>query len=131
MTDHHAPFRLSAVIAVSDLDRARDFYEQKLGLEGDPAPGGWALTGSHGTQIFLLPGIADAGSASWPLASIRVSDVRATVRDLRSRGVDFLGPDDLPFELDEEGVSTGQDGMDIAWLTDQDGSVLTVVSTDD
>jgi catechol 2,3-dioxygenase-like lactoylglutathione lyase family enzyme len=32
-----------AVIPVSDLAASRRFYESKLGLRGEPAPGGWAL----------------------------------------------------------------------------------------
>lgn len=131
MTDRPEKFHLSPVIAVSDLQRAREFYEAKLGLDGRPTPGGWAVCGDQGTLINLLPNISDAGTASWPVATIRVADVHATVRNLRSRGVNFLGPNDLPFDLDEEGVSTGQDGMQVAWMTDPDGSVLTVYSLDD
>ncbi|MEP6954400.1 MAG: hypothetical protein ABI950_10100 [Solirubrobacteraceae bacterium] len=38
----------------------------------------------------------------------------------------FLGPDDLPFALDEDGISADADGIRVAWLRDPDGSVLTV-----
>jgi catechol 2,3-dioxygenase-like lactoylglutathione lyase family enzyme len=117
-----------AVIAVTQLDRACAFYEGTLGLRGEPTPGGWLLHGADGTVIYLLPGISDAGSASWPLASFRVDDVRRTVRDLHERGVPFLGPDDLPFRLDEDGVSADTSGLQVAWLRDPDGSVLTIFS---
>ncbi len=117
---------VGAVIAVTDLDRARDFYEGKLGLTGEPTPGGWLLRGDGGSVAYLLPGISDAGSASWPVASFRVDDVRAAVRELRSRGVGFLGPGDLPFSLDADGISADTSGLQVAWLRDPDGSVLTV-----
>lgn len=72
----------------------------------------------------------DAGSASWPVASFRVGDIRATVRSLRGRDVPFLGPDDLPFELDADGIPvTGP--MSVAWMRDPDGSVLTLFSLSD
>lgn len=116
----------AAVIAVTELDRARAFYEGELGLRGEPTPGGWLLHAADATVIYLLPGIADAGSASWPLASFRVADVRSTVRDLRARGVPFLGPEDLPFQLDEDGISADTAGLRVAWLRDPDGSVLTI-----
>ncbi len=48
--------------------------------------------------------------------------------DMTRRSVPFLGPDDLPFELDADGVSASQDGLQVAWLRDPDGSVLTVFS---
>nr|WP_279303162.1 VOC family protein [Nocardioides currus] len=113
-------------MAVTDLERARAFYEDGLGLDGSPAPGGgWIPTGDHGTTLTLLPDVSDAGSASWPVATIRVDDVHAVVRDLRDRGVPFLGPDDLPFELDADGVSVSQEGLQVAWMRDPDGSFLT------
>ena len=119
------------VLAVSDLDAARDFYEGKLGLTGESAPGGWLVRGEDDTVAYLLPEIADAGSASWPVASFRVDDVTAKVRELRDLGVEFLGDDDLPFELDDDGVSADTSGMRVAWMRDPDGSVLTVFSLDD
>jgi hypothetical protein len=54
----------------------------------------------------------------------------AKVRELRARGVPFLGTEDLPFSLDDDGVSTEQAGMKVAWMRDPDGSVLTLFSTD-
>lgn len=119
------------VIAVSDLTRARQFYEDQVGLSGEQTPGGWVLRADEGTRCYLLPGVPDAGSASWPVASFRVEDVHATVRELRSRGVGFLGPEDLPFALDEDGVSTDQAGIEVAWMRDPDGSVLTIFALDD
>lgn len=115
------------VIAVTDLDRAREFYEGKLGLAGASTPGGWTVTAAAGTVLYLLPDVATAGSADWPVASFRVEDVRSTVRTLRGRGVPFLGRDDLPFPLDQDGISV-TDEMQVAWLRDPDGSVLTVYS---
>jgi catechol 2,3-dioxygenase-like lactoylglutathione lyase family enzyme len=117
------------VIAVTDLDRARAFYEGQLGLTGESTPGGWLVRGDGGSVAYLLPGISDAGSASWPVASFRVDDARATVRELRARGVGFLGPDDLPFQLDADGISADTSGLLVAWLRDPDGSVLTVFSS--
>lgn len=118
------------VIAVSDLERAKSFYEGQLGLAGEETPGGWLLRADEDTVCYLLPDVADAGSALWPVASFRVVDVHATVRHLRSKGVEFLGPDDLPFPLDDDGVSTDQSGMKVAWMRDPDGSVLTVFALD-
>ncbi|BCJ37011.1 glyoxalase [Actinocatenispora thailandica] len=118
------------IITVSDLDRAREFYEGGLGLTGEPTPGGWLLRADEGTVIYLLAGFSDAGTASWPVASFRVADVRSTVRRLRSRGVPFLGAAELPFQLDDDGVSADTPGLRVAWVRDPDGSVLTVFGRD-
>jgi catechol 2,3-dioxygenase-like lactoylglutathione lyase family enzyme len=118
------------VIAVSDLSQAREFYEGALGLNGVETPGGWTVRADEGTVIYLLPDVPDAGSASWPVASFKVGDIRGTVRSLRARGVPFLGPDDLPFELDADGISVTEP-MSVAWMRDPDGSVLTLFSLSD
>ncbi len=118
------------VIAVTDLDRAREFYEGKLGLDGASIPGGWTVAADEGTVVYLLPDVPSAGSADWPVASFRVGDVRSTVRALRGRDVPFLTQDDLPFPLDEDGISVS-DATQVAWMRDPDGSVLTVYSLND
>ncbi len=122
---------IGPVIAVSDLGRARTFYEDQLGLTGASTPGGWVVHGTDGTVGYLLPGDPGAGSATWPVASLRVVDTHATVRELRSRGVAFLGASDLPFDLDDDGVSADGTGMEVAWMRDPDGNVLTVFSLPD
>ncbi|MBE7163598.1 MAG: hypothetical protein INR72_20355 [Williamsia herbipolensis] len=124
-TQRPAPMHAGAVIAVTDLDAAREFYEGLLGLTGAPTPGGHVLQADGGTVVYLLPGIPTAGSADWPVASFRVDDLRPVVRELRARGVAFLGPDDLPFTLDDDGISD-TDEMQVAWIRDPDGSILTV-----
>ena len=83
-----------------------------------------------GTVIYLLPEVADAGSAGWPVASFRVTDVREKVRDLRSRGVPFLTEADVPFDLDADGISVTDD-LRVAWMRDPDGNILTVFQLTD
>lgn len=116
------------IIAVTDLARARAFYEDQLGLTGEETPGGRLLHADDGTVVYLLADVPDAGTAGWPVASFRVADARTTVRRLRERGVPFLGRRDLPFELDDDGVSTDTAGLQVAWMRDPDGSVLTIFS---
>lgn len=49
------------------------------------------------------------------------------VHSLRGRGVSSLGQDELPFQLDDDGISV-TDQMHVAWMRDPDGSILTVHS---
>src|SRR6202000_3154432 len=120
-----AVMHVGALIAVTDLARARVFYEEKLGLEGRETPGGWELRSDLGTVIYLLPDISDAGTASWPLASFLVDDLRPVVKEYRRRGVPFLQNGELPFELDGDLIHESEE-MKVAWFTDPDGSVLTL-----
>jgi hypothetical protein len=61
------------------MDASRAFYEDRLGLEGEPAPGGYALRAGGATRLFLLDVASYAGKADWPLASFQTHDLSATV----------------------------------------------------
>ena len=88
---------VGAIIPVSDMDASRAFYEGTLGLDGEPAPGGYALWAGGTTRLFLLDVAAYAGQAGWPLASFQTDDLAATVADLAGRGVqvEIMGDGDL------------------------------------
>jgi catechol 2,3-dioxygenase-like lactoylglutathione lyase family enzyme len=113
------------VIPVTDLDRARGFYEQILGLAGEPAPAGYQLRCGGGTVIYLLPSTDYPGTAAWPIASFRAEDLRAVAADLRRRGVDLLSFDDGPNETDDDGIADMGDLL-IAWLEDPDRNIISI-----
>jgi catechol 2,3-dioxygenase-like lactoylglutathione lyase family enzyme len=115
-----------AVIPVSDLDASRAFYEDTLGLQGEPAPGGYALHAGGTTKLYLLDVAAYAGQADWPLASFETDDIVATVESLARRGVqlEIMGDGD-PYETDERGIADLGD-MSIAWFRDPDRQVIAV-----
>jgi catechol 2,3-dioxygenase-like lactoylglutathione lyase family enzyme len=114
------------VIPVSNMDASRAFYEDTLGLEGRPAPGGYALRAGGTTRLFLLDVAQYAGQADWPLASFETEDIAATVDDLTRRGVqlEIMGDGD-PYETDERGIADFGD-MLIAWFRDPDRQVISV-----
>jgi catechol 2,3-dioxygenase-like lactoylglutathione lyase family enzyme len=114
------------VIPVSDLDVSRRFYEGKLGLRGEPAPGGYVLHAGGDTRIFLLADTDYAGRAEWPLASFQTDDLRATVDELWDGGVELLimGDGD-PYRTDDRGIADGGD-MLIAWFRDPDNQVISL-----
>jgi catechol 2,3-dioxygenase-like lactoylglutathione lyase family enzyme len=117
---------VGAIVPVSDMDASRAFYEGTLGLEGEPAPGGYVLRAGGETRIFLLDVAAYAGQADWPLASFRTDDLAATVADLVGRGVqlEIMGDGD-PYRTDERGIADLGD-MLIAWFRDPDRQVISV-----
>jgi catechol 2,3-dioxygenase-like lactoylglutathione lyase family enzyme len=117
---------VGAVVPVSNLEASRAFYEAKLGLRGEPAPGGWVLHAGGDTRIFLLEGTDYAGRAEWPLASFRTEDIAATVADLEAAGVQVLimGEGD-PYTTDERGIAD-LGSMLIAWFRDPDEQVISI-----
>ena len=89
-------FDSMATIAVKDLDRAKKFYTEKIGLQIEPAAETGVLTLKSGrTKITVyvsdFAGTNKATSATWV-----VSDAEKIVSDLKARGVQFEHYDNLP-----------------------------------
>ncbi len=117
---------IDAMVPVSDVGRAVEFYGGQLGLElferGEEMP--YARFRSGDTRLNVYQS-GTAGQAKHTLASFAVEDVRATVADLRQRGVEFQEYDSGPFKT-EEGVATTGD-THVAWIEDPDGNILEIV----
>ena len=116
-----------ATLAVSDLDRARDFYGNTLGLElAQEAPG--AVFYRSGSSVVLVypseyAGTNQATAASWGVGD----DFDAIVEDLRSKGVTFEHYDDLP-ETTREGDVHVTGEFKAVWFKDPDGNILNLVN---
>jgi catechol 2,3-dioxygenase-like lactoylglutathione lyase family enzyme len=111
-------------IAVSDLGRARKFYEETLGLKFmDETPGGIRFQAGNGTWVFVYPS-QYAGTNQATCMAFEVDDIQATVKDLRDRGVTFE-------EYDFPGLKTVDGIADLgqekgAWFKDLDGNILSI-----
>ena len=115
--------------AVDDLDKAREFYGETLGIATTPEEMG-ILTlqlegGGRPTMIYPKP---DFAPATYTILNFPVDDVDAAVDELTSRGVEFLRYDG--FGQDQRGISREAGGPPIAWFTDPAGNILAVLETD-
>ena len=120
--------RITAIVPTTDLARAREFYEQTLGLSdaGASPPGAQAVYRCGGDTLLEVYERPTAGDAQHTLASWEVSDVPGTVEQLRSRGIRFEEYD-LPEFKTEDGIATSGD-FQAAWFRDPDGNILCVHS---
>jgi catechol 2,3-dioxygenase-like lactoylglutathione lyase family enzyme len=115
--------RVETAIAVSDLDRARRFYEDQLGLgPAEAQPGGVRYPCGDGTAIFVYTS-AHAGSTSATVAGWAVDDLDQTMADLASRGAEFEHYDQPDIKTDERGVFEAG-AIKAAWVRDPDGNTL-------
>jgi predicted enzyme related to lactoylglutathione lyase len=108
--------------AVNDLQKARQFYGETLGLNtSDIDEENGLLTlhlaGDRDTLIYLKP---DFTPATYTILNFPVADVEKAVDELSARGVRFERYDG--FDQDEKGISQGF----IAWFTDPAGNILSV-----
>ena len=122
--------KVAARIPVQDLQRARSFYEEKLGLEpNEERPGG--LLYRCGDGEFALFESTGAASGDHTQMAWEVEDIDATVERLRARGVAFEEYD-LPGLRTKGGIaevegnypSKGGVGEKAAWFRDIDGNLF-------
>jgi catechol 2,3-dioxygenase-like lactoylglutathione lyase family enzyme len=116
--------RVQTLLAVSDLDRARHFYEQQLGLVGGLVQEqGVVYPCAEGTRIFVYLSPENAGRSTATLAGWFVDDLDQTMDELGSRGVSFEQYDQPGLKTDDRGVFAA-DGFRAAWIKDPDGNTL-------
>jgi catechol 2,3-dioxygenase-like lactoylglutathione lyase family enzyme len=119
--------KVGAAIAVSDMDRAIEFYEGKLGLRssGDNDPdGGRTYECGGGTTLHVFPSpFAQASGAT--AAGFIVEDAEGTIDDLIANGVTPEQYGDGPYATDEKGLARMGDVVG-AWVKDPDGNVLAI-----
>jgi catechol 2,3-dioxygenase-like lactoylglutathione lyase family enzyme len=113
-------------IAVKDVDEARRFYGDVLGLRVDDGEMGMLVLQLAGDRPTLLYPKPDHVPASYTVLNFPVDDVEATVDALTARGVCFERYEGTEVETDAKGVFRGG-GPLIAWFTDPSGNVLSVI----
>lgn len=120
-------YRVSAGFAVSDMERAREFYEEKLGLPvGTDSGDNVAYQCGEGTEIYVYLSPDHAGKSTATLAGWHVDDAETVVDELTAKGVVFESYDEGPIITDEKGIATFKGGAKVAYFRDPDGNTLSV-----
>jgi predicted enzyme related to lactoylglutathione lyase len=116
--------------SIDDLDRAREFYGQTLGVgvEEIPEMGGFLeLRLAGGTKVTLYVK-GDHQPATFTVLNFPVKNVEETVAELERRGVRFEIYDSPDLKTDEHGILRGDGkGPTIAWFKDPAGNVISVL----
>ena len=118
--------KVGTLMAVSDLDEARRFYEGQLGLvAGEQEEDAVRYSCAEGTSIFVYLQPQNAGASSATLAGWTVDDLDQTMDELSSRGVHFEHYDQPGITTDARGVFDGGD-FRAAWIKDPDGNTMAI-----
>jgi catechol 2,3-dioxygenase-like lactoylglutathione lyase family enzyme len=109
---------LVATVAVTDLERARQFFQVQLGLPLlDETPFALRFGAGGGTQVSVRRGQPNAGQT---VAHFEVDDIEAVIGDLSARGVTFE-----EYESPKTTNFIAQIGpARAAWFKDPDGNVF-------
>lgn len=112
--------------SVNDLDAARRFYSDVLGIEVVSFEEGLGLKLESGGRVFLYPKDNHV-PATFTVLHIPVDDVTAVVDDLTAKGVTFERYEG--FDQDERGIVRAfEGGPDMAWFTDPAGNVVGIAA---
>ncbi|UCF98335.1 MAG: VOC family protein [Spirochaetaceae bacterium] len=119
--------KIHPVLSVTDLQRAKKFYGETLGLKsnGDLAEGHAVYEAGEGSFLVIYQR-SDPPKAENTVASFGVDDVEGTVQWLKDRGVVFEEYDN-PGLKTVKGIATIGD-LKGAWFKDPDGNILAVSS---
>jgi predicted enzyme related to lactoylglutathione lyase len=110
--------------SVNDLDKAKQFYGQTLGLNISEAEEGLGIQLDGGGEVFLYTK-PNHEAASFTVLNFAVTNIEQSVDDLRKQGVKFeqYGGE---LQTDEKGIHHNG-GPKIAWFKDPAGNILSVL----
>ncbi len=114
--------------SVNDLDVAKTFYAETLGLEVEEMSVGLNVTLAGGGEVFIYPK-PDHTAASFTILNFMVDAIDTAVDELVTKGVKFEHYDG-PMKTDEKGIFRGKvnnHGPDIAWFRDPAGNIISVL----
>ena len=118
--------------SVDNLQKAKKFYGETLGLEVSEAYGGRLLE-LHiggGRNILIYPK-DNHTPATFTILNFPVENLEQSVDDLTKRGVRFEIYNEGDIKTDEKGISLSDEGPKIAWFKDPAGNVLSMLEEKD
>jgi catechol 2,3-dioxygenase-like lactoylglutathione lyase family enzyme len=116
-----------ATLPVTDLDRARGFYRDTLGLREDMVTEGGVMYRSGVTRFFVYPSRNRPGGHTQ--MSCVVADIKSEVASLKARGIAFERYEIPGVEMDGEIAHSGPNVW-TAWFGDPDGNLLGLTQID-
>ena len=112
--------------SVDDLQKAKEFYGQTLGLEVSESNGLLELHIAGGRDILVYPK-PNHIPATFTILNFPVNNIEQTVDNLIRRGVHFEIYNEDTLKTDERGISLNNEGPRIAWFRDPAGNILSVL----
>ena len=111
--------------SVNDLQKAKQFYGETLGLDVSETPEGLELhAGDNAVFLYSKP---NHTPASFTVLNFAVDDIEAAVDELTGLGVNLEHYNLPDIKTDTRGIARGPHGPTIAWFKDPAGNILSVL----
>jgi catechol 2,3-dioxygenase-like lactoylglutathione lyase family enzyme len=114
---------VTTMLPVKDLNRAREFYEKKLGLKplGARQDGKFLFAGGDGGTIALFPK-PEGTKAEHTAVSFLVKEIAREIKELKQKGVVFEDYDFPGLKTENHVCVLGSEKA--AWFKDTEGNYL-------
>lgn len=110
--------------SVDDLQKAKAFYSDVLGLKVEEGDGGLHINITDDSVVYAYPK-PNHEPASFTILNFMVADIEKAVQELKDQGVTFENYPDT--DTGEDGISRSEGGPLIAWFKDPAGNILSVL----
>jgi predicted enzyme related to lactoylglutathione lyase len=115
----------AAAIPAQDIKRARQFYEQKLGLVATEESPDGGVRYAAGSSFFMVFPSRGKASGDHTQIGLEVDDINAAVTELKSKGVKIEEYDYPDFKT-KDGIVEMGDGKG-AWFKDSEGNLISLL----
>lgn len=112
--------------AVDNIDKAREFYKDILGLEVKDNSMGIIELHTNGNNPIIIYPKPDHTPATFTVLNFPVDDIKKTVTQLIEKGITFEQYEG-DIKTDELGICWSNKGPNIAWFRDHSGNILSVL----
>jgi catechol 2,3-dioxygenase-like lactoylglutathione lyase family enzyme len=116
--------KIVALVPISDGDKAKNFYVDKLGLKFLSDDSFAIVLDANGNKVRLTK-MKEVKPQPFTVLGWEVEDIANDIRELQKSGVTFERFGDF-MKQDELGIWTAPDGTQVAWFKDPDGNILSV-----
>ena len=110
--------------SVNDMQKAKEFYGETLGLDVAGAPMDLLQLNIAGGTVIMIYPKPNHTPASFTILNFPVENIEAAVAELTRRGVRFEHYEVPEVKTDEKGIHRGDVGPKIAWFKDPAGNIL-------
>lgn len=115
--------------AVNDIPKAKDFYQNILGLTVEDNPMGIIELKISGSSNVILYPKPNHEPATFTVLNFPVDNIDETVDKLIEKGVSFEKYNQEFLKTDDKGICRGNGGPNIAWFKDPSGNIISVLET--
>jgi predicted enzyme related to lactoylglutathione lyase len=117
-----------ASFSVDDLNKAKGFYADTLGLQVTDDPMGiLQVQVPNGENVMVYPKGSAHQAATFTVLNFVVDDIDSAVDELSGAGVQFEHYDSPDIKTDEKGIARDEQGPKIAWFKDPAGNIMSLL----